>query len=438
MTFGPDNNLYVSSRDSNSVLRYDGTTGLSLGAFVSPGSGGLSGTEGLLFGTDGSLYVSSGRSNQVLRYDGQTGAFLRVFASGGGLNGPRGLNYGPDGNLYVSSFYSDSILRYNGQTGAFIDTFVSPESGGLSAPTYMLFHDFALHIGFSGPSSVQAGTPFALTVTVQDAYGHQAHGYTGTVHFVASNGAMATYTFTPADMGTHTFTLTLFRAATLGVTGTDTVSGISGATSFTITPAAPDHIELSEPASVTAGMPFPITVTVQDQYNNAETGYTGTVHFTATNGAQPNYTFQPADLGTHTFTLTLTRAATLDLTATDSVTGISGTTSFTITPAAADHLVVLQQPMGTMAGQTISPVVVAVVDQYGNVETGDNSDTVTLSLGVNPSSGTLGGTLTVTVNGGIATFSDLSIDRAGVGYSLHVHVGGGLPDLDSDSFTITM
>jgi hypothetical protein len=44
---------------------------------------------------------------------------------------------------------------------------------------------------------------------------------------------------------------------------------------------------------------------------------------------------------------------------------------------------------------------------------------VTLSLGTNPSGGTLRGTLTVNVSGGIATFSDLSIDLAGVGYTLH-------------------
>jgi hypothetical protein len=39
---------------------------------------------------------------------------------------------------------------------------------------------------------------------------------------------------------------------------------------------------------------------------------------------------------------------------------------------------------------------------------------------------------------GVATFSDLSIDLAGAGYTLHARVGGGLPDLDSKPFNITM
>jgi len=113
--------------------------------------------------------------------------------------------------------------------------------------------------------------------------------------------------------------------------------------------------------------------------------------------------------------------------------------SFAITPAAADHLLFVQQPTDTAAGQTISPaVMVAVVDLFGNVVTGDNTDTITLSLGVDPSGGTatLGGTLTVTVVNGVATFSDLSLDTSGADYTLHATIGGGVPDLDSNPFNV--
>ena len=78
----------------------------------------------------------------------------------------------------------------------------------------------------------------------------------------------------------------------------------------------------------------------------------------------------------------------------------------------------------------------AVVDQFGNVVTSDDSDIVTLTSGANPSGGTLSGTLTVTVSGGIATFSDLSIDLAGDGYTLHATTTG-LTDADSIAFSIT-
>jgi hypothetical protein len=42
----------------------------------------------------------------------------------------------------------------------------------------------------------------------------------------------------------------------------------------------------------------------------------------------------------------------------------------------------------------------------------------------------------VTVSNGVATFSDLSIGQIG-DYTLHATVGGILPDIDSDPFSIT-
>jgi hypothetical protein len=50
LTFGPDQDLYVTTGFiGNSVLRFDGTTGLPHARFVGPGSGGLAYATGLLF-----------------------------------------------------------------------------------------------------------------------------------------------------------------------------------------------------------------------------------------------------------------------------------------------------------------------------------------------------------------------------------------------------
>jgi hypothetical protein len=203
---------------------------------------------------------------------------------------------------------------------------------------------------------------------------------------------------------------------------------------------------LTAPATVQAGTPFGVTVKAVDPFMQTAVGYTGTAHFTSSDPqtvAQDlpgDYTFTGSDAGMHTFSnaVTLKTAGSQAVTATDTVTGsLSGSASVLVTPAAADHLLFLQQPADTAAGQTITPaVMVAVVDQYGNVLTDDNSDTVTLTIGTNPSGGTLSGTLTVTVSGGIATFSDLAIDLTGDGYTLHA-VTTGLADADSAAFHIT-
>ena len=78
-----------------------------------------------------------------------------------------------------------------------------------------------------------------------------------------------------------------------------------------------------------------------------------------------------------------------------------------------------------------------IVDQFGNVLSADNTDTVTILIGNNPSGGTLSGTLTLTVSNGRAEFDDLSIDLAGDGYTLHA-MTDGLTGADSDPFNVTM
>src|SRR5207244_3066264 len=85
----------------------------------------------------------------------------------------------------------------------------------------------------------------------------------------------------------------------------------------------------------------------------------------------------------------------------------------------------------------ITPAVtVQVQDANNNLITGDNTDSVTVSLANNPTGATLGGTTTVTVTGGVATFGNLSINRAGAGYTLGAN-SGSLGSATSASFSVT-
>src|SRR5262249_44736083 len=81
------------------------------------------------------------------------------------------------------------------------------------------------------------------------------------------------------------------------------------------------------------------------------------------------------------------------------------------------------QPSNAVAGVSISPAVtVLVLDQFNNLVTTDSSS-VTMAIGTNAGGGTLSGTLSKAASGGIATFSDLSIDKTGTGYTLTASVG---------------
>jgi hypothetical protein len=250
--------------------------------------------------------------------------------------------------------------------------------------------------------------------------------------------------------GVATFADLSINQAASGYTLAANGAGLAAVTSgsFAITPAAADHVLfLQQPTNTVAGQTISPAVTVEilDQFNNVLTNdNTDTV--TLVLGSNPSGGTLNGTLtrtvvnGVATFADLSINQAAIGYTLVANGAGLAAITSngFAINPAAADHLVFLQQPSDTAAGQTIPTVIVAVVDQFGNVVTGDNTDTVTLSLSTNPAGGTLSGTLAVTVINGMATFSDLSIDQPGVGYTLHATVGGGLPDIDSNPFNITM
>jgi hypothetical protein len=196
----------------------------------------------------------------------------------------------------------------------------------------------ATHFGITTPASSTTGSAFSISVSALDASNNIVPGYTGTVHFTLTGpvSATANYTFTSSDMGQHTFgNLVLRRAGAYTLAGADTVNPlITGSTTFTITPAAPDHIAFTIPGTVTVSVPFAITVTVQDAYGNTVTGYLGTVHFTLTGPemAQADYTFPASDMGSHTFSnRVLNQTGMYTLTGTDMADPtLTGTGMFTV------------------------------------------------------------------------------------------------------------
>src|SRR5579872_1246394 len=81
------------------------------------------------------------------------------------------------------------------------------------------------------------------------------------------------------------------------------------------------------------------------------------------------------------------------------------------------QLVFTTQPGSTAAGSQMSSIAVSIEDANGNVVTSD-TDMIAIAIGTNPSAGTLSGTATVAAVAGVATFSGLSINSAGKGYTL--------------------
>ena len=122
------------------------------------------------------------------------------------------------------------------------------------------------------------------------------------------------------------------------------------------------------------------------------------------------------------------------LTATGAGTATSA--AFNITAGTATQLVFSVEPSTTAAGAAITPAVqVTAQDGSGNTATGFTGN-VTVAIGTNAGGGTLSGTATVAASGGVATFSTLSIDKAGTGYTL-VTSASSVTGTTSDAFNIT-
>ena len=94
-----------------------------------------------------------------------------------------------------------------------------------------------------------------------------------------------------------------------------------------------------------------------------------------------------------------------------------------------------QQPATTEVGQTLAPVSVAVRDGFGRTLTNLPPSPVTIALANNPGGAALSGTLTVNTVQGIATFSNLSINQVGTGFTLRAS-SANLPDAISAPFNI--
>lgn len=105
-------------------------------------------------------------------------------------------------------------------------------------------------------------------------------------------------------------------------------------------------------------------------------------------------------------------------------------------PGPAAKLGFQVQPTSDTAGGVLTPAIqVGIQDAVGNILTAA-TNSVTLAIGTNPGTGTLSGTTSAAAVNGVATFSTLSINKAGTGYTL-VASATGLTGATSAPFNIT-
>ncbi len=278
----------------------------------------------------------------------------------------------------------------------------------------------------SAPSTATAGGSFTFTVTADKAGGGVDTGYTGTIAFTSTDGQAAlpgSFTFTAADDGSHTFTVTLKTAGTRTITATATAGSALAGTSagIKVSPAAASAFVLTGFSSTaTAGVAQSFTVTAKDAYGNVATGYAGKV----TIGSSDPGTRLPASTtiisGSGSFTITFETAGSQSVTA--SATGITAATQsgISVSPAAPTNL--------TAAAASASQINLSWTDAAG-----DAGYQVQRSANGGSSWTQVGGTLA----GGTTSYQDTGLS-AGTTYEYRVvATGGGLVSAYSNVATAT-
>ena len=229
----------------------------------------------------------------------------------------------------------------------------------------------ASHFVVSAPASTTAGASLTFSLTALDAYGNIATGYSGTVHFTSSDNNALLPGDSTLTNGAGSFTAVLATVGNQTITGTDTVnSAVAGTSSaIAVSVGAATHFVLTAHGSVRAGAPFAFSVIAHDAFGNTATGYSGTVHFTSTDA----HAALPTDLmlvnGIGNVQAVLKTTGNQTITATDTVAGISGTSSVIAVIAAATTKFVVTAHGSVRAGAGFAFSAIAQ-DAYGNATPG--------------------------------------------------------------------
>jgi hypothetical protein len=292
--------------------------------------------------------------------------------------------------------------------------------------------------------------------TVRDTYGNTVTSSSAAVTLaIGTNPAGGTLTCTTnprtAVAGVATFAGCKIDSAGSGYTLTAAATGLTGATSTAFTVAVGPAAQLAftqQPTSSTGGIVLPQqpVVTVRDAGGNTVTASSATVTVAKTSGTGSGsgvlvctQNAVAASSGVATFAgCKINKSSngySITATATGITSAVSTTFNITVGPPAQVSFNVMP-PTGTV-NDVLAPSVTVEVQDAGGNKVSSATNAVTMSIGSNPGSATLSGTLTRTPSGGTATFADLSLNAAAGGYTLTA-TATGLTSDTSNTFTVNL
>ena len=465
ITAGPDGNLWFAERAANQIGEFNATTHV-ITEFATPYSG--SEPVGITAGSDGDVWFTEASADQVGEINPTTREITEFTVPYGGST-PNEMTTGPDGNVWFTAYSPDTPPA---AIGVVTPGVVNPDVGILTGPLRNPAngHDYYLltqsNWTDAEAEAVKLGGHLAtIDNAAENAWvvsnfsefqnvdrslwiGLTDQAVEGT--FVWTSGEPVAYTNwaagEPNNSGGDENWVQILPSSDSRYPGWNDAPNLAGPFGFVmngVVEVDPSHLAVTQqpPASVRAGTSFGLTVQAEDSSGNLDSSFNGSVTVAlannpggATLGGMLSAT---ASNGVATFSdLTLTTAAT-GYTLEISGMGVDSTTTsaITVSPAAATQLAITQQPPASVIVNKAFGLQATIEDPYGNVETGDNA-ALAVALANNPGGATLGGTLGVNANLGVADFTALTLDSVGSGYTLQVS-GDGLASATTNGITVT-
>jgi hypothetical protein len=341
----------------------------------------------------------------------------------------------------TSATASAGSARFNGLVFSTAGTYtLTAHAAGLqpvTSGTFTIAPGAATQLAFvAAPANNIAGQTLPdLQVAVLDALGNRVTTASTVVNLTGSGPAPLGATATTVQ-GVATFTgLALPLAGTYTLSASAPALTPAPAASLTIAPAAATQVAFaSAPSATIAGLTLaPLQVVLLDSFGNRVSG-TASVSLSA-NGPgsfSAGLTSATANLGAATFSgLVLPTAGAYTLTASAPNLTPGTSVSFVVAPAAANQLAFAPIPAGGTAGAVLPDLQVQILDPFGNLASSSAPVTLTIAGPGAPSANNL----TAAVVGGVATFSGLVLDTAGI--YVFTAGGAGLSTTSSTAFTVT-
>lgn len=450
---------------NNRALTYGGnfinSGSLTLGSSNITIGGGCSGNQSISgFTTTGSITMSKTSGTATFTGNVGTGALV-LNGTGGTLNLGSGLTHtfssvtltngtlnGATSTMNVSGNWSGAganfiagtgTVNFNGGNQTISSTSTAP------SPTF-----YNLSCTGTGTKTFSNSFTVSSVMTINGPIAQLANGTTSTVNMLrlgTSYQIAGTYGSTAAGNPATYKNSTYFGTTSTGIlnvlTGNRFV--ITGSTSQTAGSANNLTITLIDPNGNTLTSyngdknlifsganlsPNSTAPTVSDK-NGTATAFGSTTIITFTNGVA-------TVSGSNNGVMRLYNVETAVISVSDGQYNSSGTENLTVNVTTNYSPTFTTQPVGGLVNQTFTTQpVITVQDAYGNLDL--SAQNITVAIGTNPSGGTLNGTKTVAMNtsNAQATFTNLSIDMAGTGYTLIASTSKSAATSTSNSFNIS-